>query len=263
VAGATLTVENGWAGLKVGEPARISNEKGFFAEATVAALKDNGDKTSTVTLDKDLGVPLDAKLSNPRATGAGFKIAGCHLGNTRSRGILIKSDNGLIKDNTIEACGMAGISAGPEYYWNEADYVQHLTIEGNTLRGNGRMGWGGGAVLIHGDGAVGNHDITVKGNRFLGNYCSDIDAQWIDGLSVTSNSITGPTQWPASAPPKPAVALANCRAVSFADNVVKNAAVYKTPLVAVGANVVDLQHNDDGGIHADAAPLVIRRPGTG
>ncbi len=30
---------------------------------------------------------------------------------------------------------MAAISLGPEYYWNEANYVQNVTISGNTLTG--------------------------------------------------------------------------------------------------------------------------------
>lgn len=95
----TLIVENGGAGLKVGEPAHISDEKGFFAEAIVASLKDNGDKTTTVALDKVLGVPQEAKLSNPLRAGAGFRIFGNHLSNTRSRGILTKSDNGVFRNN--------------------------------------------------------------------------------------------------------------------------------------------------------------------
>ncbi|MBV9849756.1 MAG: hypothetical protein JO250_08810, partial [Armatimonadetes bacterium] len=134
VSGNTLTVADGYGGLQVGQPARISNEHGFFAQATVTALKDNGDKTASVTLDRALDVPAGAKLSNPRRDGAGYKIVGNHLGNTRSRGMLLKGDNGLVRDNVIEGCGQAAISLGPEYYWGEADYVQNVTVEGNTIR---------------------------------------------------------------------------------------------------------------------------------
>ena len=63
--GTAVTLDGGAGDIQVGEPARISDQKGFFAEGTVMAIKDNGDKTTTVTLDKDYGVPAAAKMSNP------------------------------------------------------------------------------------------------------------------------------------------------------------------------------------------------------
>ena len=250
--GATLTLE-GDAGLKVGQPARLSGEKGFFGEATVTALRDNGDKTWTATLDRDLGVPPNAKVSNPLRDGAGYKIIGCRLGDTRSRGILVKADDGLIKDNVIEGCGQAAVSIGPEYYWNEADYAWNVTVEGNTLRGNGKAAYGGGAVLIHGDGAMGNRDIIVQNNRFLSNYQGDVDAQWTNGLTLTGNVMVGPGAWPPGISPQSAILLANSRRITLKDNFVKNASEYKSPLVFAGVNLADVAGNDASGARADAA----------
>ena len=139
VFGRALTLAGGIGTLRIGQAVRISDTKGFFGEAMVVSLKDNGGNTATVVLDKDLGVPAGAKLSNPRADGAGYKIIGCHLGNTRARGILAKADSGLIENNVIEGCGQAAISLGPEYYWGEADYVRNVTVEGNTIRENGKL----------------------------------------------------------------------------------------------------------------------------
>ena len=173
--GVTLTLDGGDGGLRVGQPARISSDKGFFGEATVTALRDNGDKTWTATIDKDFGVPEGAKVSDPLRDGAGYRIVGTHLGNTRSRGMLLKGDNGLVKDNVIEGCGQAAISLGPEYYWGEADYVRNVTVEGNTLRENGKCAYGGGAILIHGDGAIGNRNIVIRDNHLVSNYQGDID----------------------------------------------------------------------------------------
>ena len=241
VAGSALTIEGGSGSFKVGEPARISNEKGFFGEALVSALKDNGDNTSTVTLDKDLGVPADAKASNPLRDGAGFRIIGNHLGNTRSRGILTKSDNGLLQNNTIEGCGMAAISIGPEYYWGESDYSHHVVVEGNTLRGNGKAGFGGGAVLVHGDGAMGNRDISVKNNRFESNYGGDVDAQWTDGLTIVGNTFTSPAAWPAKFEAKPPILVQNAQNVEIAKGQFKTPGVYKQPFVGVGENVAKIE----------------------
>lgn len=80
-------VKNGYAALAVGEPVRITDDKkGFFAESTVIALKQNNDGTCTVTLAQSLNVPIPAKISNPLHIGSGYRITGCRLGNTRARG---------------------------------------------------------------------------------------------------------------------------------------------------------------------------------
>ena len=250
--GSVLTLGSD-GGLKVGQPARLSGDKGFFGEATVTALKDNGDKTWTVTLDRDLGVPPDAKVSNPLRDGAGYKIIGCRLGNTRSRGILAKADNGLIQNNIIEGCGQAAVSLGPEYYWNEADYVQNVTVEGNTLRENGKAAYGGGAVLIHGDGAMGNKNIVIKNNRMFSNYQGDIDIAWADGMMLAGNILTGAPVWPSAIGTPSAVTLSNSRAVTLQGNVVRHAGVYKSVLVSLGADVTDVRHNDPSGIRAATA----------
>jgi len=251
VAGRALTL-GGDGGLVVGQGARISDEHGFFGEATVTALKDNGDKTWTATLDKDLGVPVGAKLNNPRRNGAGYKIIGCRLGNTRSRGILAKADDGLIQNNTIEGCGQAAVSLGPEYGWGEANYVKHVLVAGNTIRGNGIAAYGGGAVLVHGDGAIGNQDIVVQNNRFLSNYQGDVDAQWTNGLMLTGNILVGPGVWPPGISPQSAILLANSRNVTLQGNRVQNASAYKSPLVRSGVNLADVTGNDEAGVHADA-----------
>ena len=251
VAGIALTLE-GDGGLVVGQPARISDEHGFFGEAVVTALKDNGDRTWTATLDRDLGVPVGAKLNNPHKDGAGYKIIGCRLGSTRSRGILAKADDGLIQNNTIEGCGQAAISLGPEYYWNEANYVKHVLVAGNTIRGNGIATYGGGAVLVHGDGAVGNQDITLQNNRFFSNHQGDVDVQWTDGLTLSGNVFTESST--SLHPLPPAVQLANSRRITLKGNSVIDASKYTLlfPLVSIGANVTDVRGNDPSGIRADA-----------
>lgn len=241
VSGNTLTVENGWAGLQVGQPARISGDKGFFAEATV-------------TLDKVLGVPASAKLSNPLADGQGCRIIGCHLGDTRSRGLLLKGDNDIVRGNTFENCGMSAVSLGPEYYWGEADYVKNATIAGNTFRGNGKAGYGGGAILVHGDGAMGNRNIVIKNNRFASNYLGDVEISWADGVTRSGNVIVGASPWPAVIKAPAPIILSNSRNVTLSGNVVQNASSYKPDLIAVGGNVTGLTGSDSSGVRAASGP---------
>lgn len=239
--GAAVTLDGGVGSIRTGGTVRISNQKGFFAEALVIAVKDNGDKTTTVTLDKDYGIPASAKLSSPQGNGAGYKIVGCRLGDTRSRGILAKADNGVIENNVLENCGMSAVSLGPEYYWGEADYVQNVTVRNNVIRNCGRAGYGGSAILVHGDGAVGNRNIVIQGNRFHANLQGDMDILWADGVMLSGNIFTGASVWPPSVHPQSPVALANCRAVTLRANVVHPSGFYKPNLVAVGQNVTGIQ----------------------
>jgi hypothetical protein len=66
-------------------------------------------------LDRPSGAPAESKASNPRCNGAGFKILNCTLGNTRSRGILVKADHGLIEGNTISGYGMSAMGIEREF----------------------------------------------------------------------------------------------------------------------------------------------------
>ncbi len=251
VEGSVITLHPPNNALAIGEPARISDAKGFFAEATVTERQRGPGQMMTIRLDRPIAIPVNAKISNPQRCGAGYKIIGCRIGDTRSRGILLKADHGLIRDNVFERCGMSAISLGPEFSWNEADYVRDVTIEGNTLRGNGFVG-SGAAVLVHGDGAIGNRDIVIKGNRFLDDVHGDIETEWSEGVRIDKNQFAGPAAWPESLERRPVIMLKNSRAVSLLGNVVTNAASYRG-LVEANDQVSGLEHNDPYGIKA-AAP---------
>jgi hypothetical protein len=248
VSGNMVTVKGGAGEMVVGQPIRVSDQKGFYGQANVTAIKDNGDGTTTATLDQSLDIPTDAKLSNPLQNGAGYKIIGCQIGDTRSRGILAKADNGVIKNNRIIGCGMSAVSLGPEYSWGEADYVHHVRVEDNLIEGNGKAGYGGAACLIHGDGAIGNQDITVHDNRFVGNDQGDFDVQWADGVTIADNTLIGATPWPATIPAQTMMSFTNVKNITLQGNVVHDATVYRAPLVAVGANVTRLTNNDASGV---------------
>ncbi len=113
-----------------GDPLRIASVSGYFAQGTITKVEPNGKNSLWITLDRDLKVPIDptgltdskkgTQASDPNECGAGYKILNCHLGGTRSRGILVKADIGLIDSCTIEGCGMSAISIGPEFWWREA-----------------------------------------------------------------------------------------------------------------------------------------------
>jgi hypothetical protein len=247
--GKTLVLEKGnRGGFAVGEPVRISSTNGFFGEFTCAdlrVLKDEGDLLE-LTLDREAGAPAGAKASNPRRDGAGYVIRNCQLGNTRSRGILVKGDHGLIEDCIITGCGMSAISIGPEYYWREADYSRHVTVRGNTLRNNVLNGSGAGAVFVHGDGAIGNADITITGNFFDRTYGQNaVYVEDTDGVLIAGNRFV--------AAPLPGgkgrtiLDFRSARNIRLKKNVVEHASKSDT-LVRLGKDVDGINGNDATGI---------------
>ena len=144
-----------------------------------------------ITLDRPLQVPAGAKANNPNHCGRGFKILRCRLGNTRSRGILVKADDGLIDGCTIEGCGMSAISIGPEYYWGEANYCWNVTVSNNIIRNCVKRNGDDGTIFVHGDGAIGNRHIVIRDNTFDTDYGQSImKLEWAEGLQVTGNKVS-------------------------------------------------------------------------
>ena len=234
-------------GFVVGEPVRMSSEDGFFNEFTCRALRTLGDGRLELTLDRPSGAPTESKASNPRNNGAGFKILNCTLGNTRSRGILVKADHGLIEGNTISGCGMSAISIGPEYYWGEADYARHVTVRGNTLSENVLNGSAAGTIFIHGDGAIGNADITIADNLFDRNYGQTvIHVAYTDGVQIATNRFTT-SPLPLPGKTRTILHVENSRNITLHGNTVENPAAQDT-LVTPGKNVEAITGNDTTGI---------------
>jgi hypothetical protein len=260
VEGNKLILEKGnRGGFAVGEPVRISSTNGCFGEFKCLALrvlKDEGGLLE-LTLDRESGAPAEAKASNPRCNGAGYKILNCTLGNTRSRGILVKADNGLIEGCTISGCGMSAISIGPEYYWREADYSQNVTLRGNTLRNNVLNGSGAGVIFVHGEGAIGNKNITITDNRFDRNYGQNaVYAEDTDGLVITDNRfITSLVPLPNKA--RTILDFQAAKDIVLKRNVVADS-LPGDRLVNIGRHVDGIAGNDDTGITRLVTRLNVR-----
>ncbi|MEI7422940.1 MAG: glycoside hydrolase N-terminal domain-containing protein [Prolixibacteraceae bacterium] len=173
---------------------KISGERGVIGNFLCKEFRSTtrNQPFSQITLDRESGAPADAKASNPNRNGAGFKILNCSLGNCRSRGILVKADNGLIEGCTISGCGMSAISIGPEYWWGEADYSQNVIVRGNKLSKNVLNGSAAGVVFVHGDGAIGNANITLTDNLFDRNYGQiAVHVEDTDGVLIAGNRFIG------------------------------------------------------------------------
>jgi hypothetical protein len=237
-------------GFAAGEPVRISSAGGFFGQFTctsMRAVEASEGGLLELTLDRASGAPSDAKASNPRHNGAGFKILNCTLGNCRSRGILVKADNGLIEGCTISGCGMSAISIGPEYYWGEADYCNNVIVRGNTLRNNVLNGSDAGVIFVHGDGAIGNRTISISNNLFDTNYGQiALHAEYTDGMLIADNRfITSPIPLPNKA--RTVLDFKSTKNLILRGNVVENPATSDV-LVNVGKDVDAIAGDDSSGI---------------
>jgi hypothetical protein len=244
-----------------GDPLRIASVHGFFAQGMITKVEPNADGTVWLTLDKDLHVPIDpsgdkdpkqgTQVSDPNECGAGYKILGCHLGDTRSRGILVKGDNGIIDNTTLDGCGMSAISIGPEFWWREAGYSWHVVVSNNQIIRCGQENAHQAALYIHGDGAIGNQDIVVKNNRFIRNYGTTIaDLEWADGVEIEDNHFDGSFPLPPPGGKGHIVSVTHCRNVKLSGNIVTNQGPNAGDLVQHDASVSasDIQGNDASGI---------------
>ena len=253
VDGNKLVMEKGnSSGFEVGEPVRISDKNGFYGEFTCTAMQALAGDRLELTLDSPSGAPLESIASNPRCNGAGFKILNSTLGNTRSRGILIKSDHGLIEGCTISGCGMSAISIGPEYSWNEADYARHVTVRGNKIIENVRNGSAAGALFIHGDGALGNADITIENNLFDRNYGqTSIHMEDTEGARIMNNRfISSPL--PLATGGRKVLRIESSRNIDVQNNTVENLDANDT-FLSLGEEVKALT------VNGAADPLTPRR----
>ena len=264
--GADITLASTRASPAVGDPLRIADMKGFFAQATCTAVSTKLDGKMQLTLDSDLQVPIDhaedfdprkgTKASDPMKCGHGYKILRCRLGDTRSRGILVKADDGLIQGCKIEGCGMSGVSIGPEFWWNEAGYSWNVTVSDNAFLNCNKNNARQAAVWIHGDGAIGNRNITIKNNSFdtcYGDYI--ILAEWTDGVQITNNKIKQPSTIKSDSPGH-VVWINQSKNVTLLGNTVTDPGPYAGDLVGLDPSVspAEVHNNDSTGIQAAAGP---------
>jgi hypothetical protein len=260
--GASLTISAPHPAFAVGDAVRITDTHGLFVLANCTAVEDGPDRSVRITLDHNPGVTLrpgeetdktgGTRVYVPARCGQGYKILRCHLGDTRSRGILVKADNGLIENCTIEDTSMSGVSIGPEFWWNEAGYCWNVTVTHNTFRGCNRENGDQAAVWVHGDGAMGNRNITIQENSFDSCYGHAImRVNQTDGATIAENRISGAFQLKLS-PPGSVISLAGTSKVVLRENIVSAQGPFAGDLVdADQVSCATLQHDDPAGIRLD------------
>lgn len=91
------------------------------------------DVRTTITLDRQVDLPMGSLIAAANRLGNGFTIRDCRIGPIRSRGILVKASHGTISNNTLTGCWGEAIKLAPEYWWLEAGSSKDVTIADNTI----------------------------------------------------------------------------------------------------------------------------------
>lgn len=232
---------------KAGDQFRIADMKGFFADAKVQSAKSQPDGTVRVTLDKLPPVPIDhsqdgdpkkgTKACDPGYCGRGYRILRCRLGNTRSRGILVKADDGIIDHCVIAGTGMSGVSIGPEFWWNEGGYCSNVTVSNSEFIECNKNNGDQSAVWVHGDGAMGNRGITIRGNTFDNCYGRSVmRIDWTAGASLLQNTIVGALKSSPNAPGH-VFWLDHSKDVRISGNATQNEGLHAEKAVGAGAEI--------------------------
>ena len=145
------------------------------------------------------------RIDDTDADGGGFAIRSCVVERNVSRGILIKADNGIIEDNTIDGSTLGGIEVTPEIWADEAGCSCHLLILGNTIRNVGGIkapGWRqAGALSITAapdfrSEAFGHRGIVVAANRFVDDNGINLLVTDASGVLISGNDFIHPMQSP-------------------------------------------------------------------
>lgn len=125
--------------FKAGDRVWIMTLSGKMLLDTVAVSDSTADGSVVIEGTYDGGTRTDFLIENVSVNGGGFLYENNVVGCNRSRGLLIKSTNGALKNNTVINCGMTGILLKPEISdnWGECGYTENVEITGNLITGCG------------------------------------------------------------------------------------------------------------------------------
>jgi len=198
-----------------------------------------------ITIRPPLPAGFDFVAADPAAEGSGYILRGNTIRNHRARGMLLKADNGLIENNTVEGSTMGGIVITPEFWWNEASFSRHVLIRNNTIR---RVAYApaqlGGVIIAAVDpspvAGCGHGDIRVEGNRLEDISGVNLLITSICRVVVRGNQFVNPQHALADAAgkswgesPGALIVAAEAREVTFQNNLVRSLGAFNKVLLQI------------------------------
>lgn len=157
-----------------------------------AADTRNATDTYTVEVDRSVDLPLGSLIASANRLGNGAKVIGCIAGPTRSRGILIKSSDVVISDNTVQGTWGQAIKMSPEYKWLEAGTGGNIKVINNTITHSHEASIAIYAIAGNGQTAVvGSHkNVEVSGNKISNSVNPGIAITSTSDLWIENNKIS-------------------------------------------------------------------------
>ena len=193
-----ILVENlAWRGkLKDGCTVNFneSPEKGFgfIGQRKLMSMRFENGK-HYLKLDKDISVDADSVCSIEDYTGEGAIIRNCHFKNIAVRGILFKSHNGTIENNTFEWIGGKGIILTTQPgFWDESALPHDVKITGNKIidvyGGPGICAFDPSKDLAK---AQKISNILIKDNTITRTAGPSIQLRGAKGVEIIGNALSG------------------------------------------------------------------------
>ena len=144
-----------------------------------------------VTLDRPVDLEMGSVIGSRDRVGSGFEIIGCVMEYNRSRGVIVKASDGVIRGNRFAGNWGEAILVSPNFWWLESGSSENLKIEDNTITDPIGIPIGVYAFSPRGEalpaGAL--RDITIRGNTIRQSPRPAIYVTSATGLILDQNTI--------------------------------------------------------------------------
>lgn len=191
------------------EQTLVSMTTAPLSAAQVQALTDqyfpDGRFVEYMAYDLTLDAPVNAApgdfISNDDRSNEGFLIAGCHVQNTRARGILIKAGSGVISNCVVDTTWLSGLQLRPEpAVWLEGDYARNVQVIGNTFNNCGIISQANGSIRLdsedaYGWNALGHENILFENNVVSNAPGISLYMAYAANVELRDNSFCNSHEW--------------------------------------------------------------------
>lgn len=187
----------------------VSMSTAPLSAAQVQALTDqyypDGRFAEYIAYDLELDAPVNAApgdfISNHDRSNEGFLIAGCHVQNTRARGILVKAGSGIISNCVVDTTWLPGLQMRPEpAVWLEGDYAHDVQVIGNIFNNCGIISQANGSIRLdsedaYGWNAYGHENILFENNVVSNAPGISLYMKYAANVELRNNSFCNSHEW--------------------------------------------------------------------
>jgi parallel beta-helix repeat protein len=182
-------------------------------EENKVMLTQPNNKILKLTINKEVKFNIGALIADKNRIGSGFLVKNCNFSNNRSRGIIIKANNGQVINNTLHGNWMTAILVSPEIWWLEAACADNIKVSGNIISDNLSKN----VIDINGNGfeestpQAGLHNnIVIENNKITNCYLPAIYVASTKNGSILGNKIINPKTFDKDNVKPEAIVIKNC-----------------------------------------------------